>query len=69
MNNKSKPLCPAQIDEAFSGAADLCRRPLRVGGQDGMFYFLDGLTSGGDVAETILRPLARLSESFISPRG
>ncbi|MBQ1405295.1 MAG: spore germination protein [Oscillospiraceae bacterium] len=60
MNTEPKPVCPAQIDDAFSGTADLCRRGLRVGGQDGVFYFLDGLTSGSEVAETVIRPLSRL---------
>lgn len=51
---------PEQIGEAFRADADLCRRPLRTGGTDCTLCFLDGMVSGSDLAEFVVRPLLRL---------
>ena len=47
-----------QIEAIFGGAADFCRREVRAGGLTLTALFLDGMTSGGEIAELILRPLA-----------
>ena len=41
----------------FDGCADYTRRPFTAGGQRLEAVFLDGLTSGGDIAELVLRPM------------
>lgn len=54
------PLTDEALRKLFGGTADLETRTLTVGdGVTALAYFLDGLTSGGDVAEYILRPLVR----------
>ena len=47
-----------QIEAIFGGAADLCRREVRAGALTLTALFLDGMTSGSEIAELILRPLA-----------
>ena len=47
-----------QIEAIFGGAADFCRREVRAGGLTLTALFLDGMTSGSEIAELILRPLA-----------
>ena len=39
------------------GSADVAERQITAGGQKLDVLFLDGLTSGGDIAEQVLRPL------------
>ena len=60
MSGKNCGLTAEGIEKAFGGTADLCRRDLRVGGLEGSLFFIDGLTAGGDIAETVLRPLREL---------
>lgn len=47
------------IAALFAGAGDFNRRELRVGTHIIYVYAIDGLTSGGDVAELVLKPLLR----------
>ena len=46
----------------FDGAADLETRKILCGSQTLELFFLDGLTAGGDIAEYVIKPLAKLSE-------
>ena len=48
---------PDVIREIFAGAADLEERTVIAGGRTLTVFFLDGLTSGGDIAELVIRPL------------
>ena len=45
------------VQACFGDTADLNTRQITVGGQRLRLLFLDGLTSGGDIAELVLRPL------------
>ena len=51
-----------ELETVLGEPADLCRRQVRVGGLDCVLLFLDGLTSGEAVAETVLKPLSLLTE-------
>ena len=46
----------------FEGAADFETRKVLCGGQLLTVLFLDGLTSGGDIAEQVVRPLAQMAD-------
>ena len=46
----------------FEGAADFETRKVLCGGQLLMVLFLDGLTSGRDIAEQVVRPLAQMTD-------
>lgn len=41
-------------------SADFCLRKLRTAGLDCKLFYLDGLTSGGEIAETVVKPLSRI---------
>ena len=45
------------VQACFGDTADLNTRQITVGGQRLGLLFLDGLTSGGDIAEQVLKPL------------
>ena len=45
----------------FDGAADFETRAVMAGGVPVTVFFVDGLTSGGDIADFVLRPLAELA--------
>ena len=47
----------AELRALFGGSADVAERQIMAGGQKLDVLFLDGLTSGGDIAEQVLRPL------------
>ena len=47
----------AQIRDLFGNAGDLVARRLNCGGLVIYAYFIDGLTAGGDIAESVFRPL------------
>ena len=46
----------------FEGAADFETRKVLCGGQLLTVLFLDGLTSGGDIAEQVVRPLSQMTD-------
>ena len=46
----------------FENAADFETRKVLCGGQLLTVLFLDGLTSGGDIAEQVVRPLAQMTD-------
>ncbi len=48
---------PEEIREIFKNAADFEERTVIAGGRTLTVFFLDGLTSGGDIAELVIRPL------------
>lgn len=50
------------ICAVFSGAGDFNRRELRVGAHLLVLYAIDGLTSGGDISEYVVKPL--LQDTF-----
>lgn len=50
-------LTPEAVQAIFGNAADLVRRKIESGGNLLDVIFLDGLTSGGDIAEQVIRPL------------
>lgn len=45
------------ITKIFEGAGDFIQRPLRCNGVRLYAYAIDGLTSGGDTSEYVLRPI------------
>ena len=49
------------IRAIFQNAGDFEERTVRTGGQTLTAFFLDGLTSGGDIAEYVVRPLTELA--------
>ena len=51
-----------EIAAQFEGAADFETRKVLCGGQLLTVLFLDGLTSGRDIAEQVLRPLAQMTD-------
>ena len=52
---------PGDIQAIFVNAGDFEQRTVLAGGQTLTAFFIDGLTSGGDIAEYVLRPLGRLA--------
>ena len=53
------PISRASVSAIFQGAADLNFRAIRLGTHTLYIYAIDGLTSGGDISEFVLRPLLR----------
>lgn len=47
----------ANISAIFDTAGDFNRRELTIGGQTLYLYAIDGLTSGGDISEYVVKPL------------
>lgn len=50
-------ICDENISEIFGEAGDFNRRVLLVGGYTLYIYAIDGLTSGGDISEYVIKPL------------
>lgn len=50
-------LTDGELCALFDGAGDFNRRVLRVGGHTLFLYAIDGLTSGGDISEFVVKPL------------
>jgi len=48
------------VRQVFFGAADLVERPLRLGKVKATAFFIDGLTSGSEIADFILHPATEL---------
>ncbi len=51
-----------ELAAQFENAADFETRKVLCGGQLLTVLFLDGLTSGGDIAEQVVRPLAQMTD-------
>lgn len=45
------------ICKIFEGAGDFCRRELEIAGRTVYAYFLDGMVSGSEISEYVLKPL------------
>ena len=56
----SGPLTDSEIRKIFAGAGDFIARELRCGDAVLYAYAIDGLISGGDMAEYVLKPIAEL---------
>ena len=56
------PITAANVKKLFSHAADFVARELHLGELTASAFFLDGLTSGSEIAEYVLQPLSRLRE-------
>ena len=50
-----------ELKKRFDGAADFTVRGLRAAGLDCALVFIDGLVSGSEVAEFVIRPLGRIA--------
>ena len=50
-----------ELQRRFDRAADFTARELRAAGVDCTLCFIDGLTSGAEIAEFVIRPLGRLA--------
>ena len=53
-----RPVSGEGLREIFGGCGDFCERALTPGGVECSLFFLDGLVSGGDIAQYVLRPLS-----------
>lgn len=51
------PVTDENIRSIFEGAGDLNLRELHIGGHVLVLYAIDGLTSGGDISEFVVKPL------------
>ncbi len=49
----------ANVKRVFQGAADLVERPLKLGNVQATAFFIDGLTSGSEIADFILHPMVQ----------
>ena len=47
-----------QIKSRFAEAGDFVTRTLRCGGNPLYAYYIDGLTSGGDISEYVFKPVS-----------
>ena len=47
-----------QIKSRFAEAGDFVTRTLRCDGNTLYAYYIDGLTSGGDISEYVFRPIS-----------
>lgn len=56
-NAKGGGISDANVQAVFRGAGDLNRRVLEVDGHTLYIYAIDGLTSGGDISEYVIKPL------------
>ena len=59
---RPEPMYPGELTDAniraiFNGAADFVVRPLQCGTYQLMLYAIDGLTSGGDISDFVVRPI------------
>ena len=48
------------VKQVFAGAADMVIRPLKLGEVTATAFFIDGLTSGSEIADFILHPVTQL---------
>lgn len=55
-----REITAAHVKQVFAGAADLTIRPLQLGNVNATAFFIDGLTSGSEIADFILHPVTQL---------
>lgn len=46
------------VKKIFADAADLVVRPVKIGNASATAFFIDGLTSGSEIAEYVLQPMS-----------
>ena len=54
-----KGITADHVKQVFEGAADLVVRPLNLGRNKATAFFIDGLTSGSEIADFVLHPMSR----------
>ena len=54
-----KEISSLAVKEIFGNAADLVVRPVSVGETVATVFFIDGLTSGSEIAEYVLQPMSQ----------
>lgn len=59
---RPQPMYPGKLTDeniraVFAGAGDFIVRPLRCGNFDLCLYAIDGLTSGGDISDFVVKPI------------
>ena len=54
------------ISGIFQGAGDFVRRKLRCGDFTLYIYNIDGLTSGGDISDYVIKPISQQLAAFES---
>ena len=59
MEQEKRPITQEGIKEAFGDTGDLVIREVEVSGIQLYVYFIDGLTSGGDISDFVIKPLSR----------
>ena len=57
-NGNAGILCDENIRRAFSGAGDFVARQVRCGEHTLFAYSIDGLTSGGDTSDYVIKPIS-----------
>ncbi len=57
-----KRMQPEEIQAIFAGAADFETHTVIAGGQTVTVFFIDGLTSGSEIADFVIRPLGAMGE-------
>ena len=55
-----KGISAENVQQVFRDAADLVIRPLELDGVKATAFFIDGLTSGSEIADFILHPISKL---------
>lgn len=55
----SREISAESVKAVFEGAADLVVRPLRLRQESVTAFFIDGLTSGSEIADFVLHPMSR----------
>lgn len=52
-------IASSSVKQVFADAADLVVRPIKMGDVTATAFFIDGLTSGSEIAEYVLQPMAQ----------
>ena len=55
-----KGISAEHVQQVFRDAADLVVRPLELDGKKATAFFIDGLTSGSEIADFVLHPVSQL---------
>lgn len=64
------PLTPENVQAVFRGAADFFARRIFIGGSRELpawVFFIDGLTSGGDISDFVVEPLMKCRPKTTDP--
>ena len=59
---EKKRITDRALREAFGGTGDFVVRNVDVGRWRLRVYFIDGLTSGGDISDFVVKPLSKVLE-------